>query len=273
MMVIAAGLTLVIITGNLDISVGSVVFLSASLGILLVRDFGLHPIIGILAIMIVGAIIGAINGFIIVKLGINPLITTLGMMILLRGIALHVTRASEVYLPESLRIIGQAKIGPIYYQTIAAVIILIIGQVILTKTSFGRQICAIGTDEKAAQSLGIKVNKIKFLVFVISALSASLGGILSITQMGAITSYLGKGMEFFAIAIVVIGGTSLFGGEGSLIPGTLFGALTLTMIENGMNLVGLSVFLYPFVRGLIIFLAMFADSFRYRTQDRLKTSS
>ncbi|MCL5072773.1 MAG: ABC transporter permease [Actinobacteria bacterium] len=268
-MVLAAGLTLVIITGNLDISVGSVAFLSATTGALLMTKLGVNPIIGVVVIILAGTVLGFINGLIIVRIGINPLITTLGMMITLRGAALYLMRASDIYLPDSLRLLGQLKIGPIYLESIVAIIILVIGQIVLIKTPFGRRICAIGNDEKTSRQIGIKVDKIKFLTFIISGLSASLGGILSVAQMGAITSYMGQGAEFTAIAIVVIGGTSLFGGEGSLLPGTLFGALTLTMIENGMNLMGLSVYLYPFVRGLIIFTAMFADSFRYRLRTRV----
>jgi ribose/xylose/arabinose/galactoside ABC-type transport system permease subunit len=129
---------------------------------------------------------------------------------------------------------------------------------------------AIGNGSDIAQKLGVPVDRTSFLTFVLSGLMASIGGVLTMSQVGSISPSLGSGYEFTAIALLVIGGVSLFGGEGTIVPGIVLGALTLTIIQSGLNFIGASPFVYPLVRGGIIFIAMYADSLKNAVARRVR---
>lgn len=273
LLVIAAGLTLVIFTGSLDISVGAVAFVSMSAGVVLASGLDLPTPVMVLVVLVIGMGIGAMNGFLITVLRINPLITTLGMMIALRGIGLQVLGGAQRYIPQTLRDFSTIKVGPLFIDTIIALVIALILHVVLTRTAFGRHLAAIGNSPDVAARLGIKVHQTMFVTFVLSGLLASVGGIIGAMTVGNVNTYLGQGMEFTAVAAVVMGGTSLFGGEGSVLPGTLIGVVTLTVIENGLNLIGASPFVYPFVRGVIIFSAMYADSLKLRIRSQARVAT
>ncbi len=264
LILIASGLTFVIITGNLDISVGSIAFVSSAVSTVLAHKLNLGVLPVVLISLTVAALCGIVNGMIVVKIGINPLIVTLGMMISLRGVALLVTKGNQWEVIEGIRIFGTASIGTLYIQVIAGFAILLFLQIILGRTAFGKHVFAIGCDEASARVVGIRVDRIKIMLFVLSGLFGGVAGLFIVSQGGSVHMNIGQGMEFVAIAAIVIGGTSLFGGTGSIIPGTVFGAITLTLIENGLVYVGASPYIYPFVRGLIIFIAMYVDSFRHK---------
>lgn len=259
--VMSCGMALVVLAGKLDISIGSVAFLSCTFGVLLM-DAGLPPVVAFAATILAGAFLGALNGFIVVVLGINPLIATLGTMIALRGVALQLTNAILIPLPESVRTLGNLTIGPIYADILVATAILAAMHVLHRRTIFGRQVNAIGNGEEIAARIGIPVSRVVFLSFVLSGTLAAIGGLMSMVQVGAISSYLGKGMEFTAVAVVVVGGISLFGGRGNIGAGVFLGALTFTMIENGLNQLSANPYLYRLVTGAIIFVAMYADALK-----------
>ena len=267
LMVISSGIAMVIITAQIDISVGSIAFLANCVGMVMMMDVGLPIPICFLFTLLAGAVLGAINGIFVVSLRISPLIVTLGTLISFRGIALQLTNSQVTGLPDVLRAFGNYKIGPLYMDVIFGFLVLIILYFIHIKRPFGRFVTAVGNDEKIAAKLGIPVGRIKFLVFVISGLLAGLGGYFSMTQVGAINPLLGSGAEFSGIAAVIIGGISLFGGEGKILPGVFFGVFLLTVIETGLNQLGVSPYVYPFVRGGIIFIAMYADSLRTSMND------
>ncbi len=264
LMVIASGLALVVISGKLDISVGSVAFLTTSIGTLLMVRHGFDPIVTLFILLALGALLGALNGFIVVVLRVNPLITTLGTMIGLRGIGLELTKSTNIAIPEEIRRLGNAAIGPIFVDILVALAIMLIIHLIHTRTPFGRQIVAIGNDADTASRLGVRVNRVTFLTFVVSSLLATIGGIMTVIQVGAVSGNIGSGLEFTAVSVVVIGGISLFGGEGSILPGALRGVLILEIIRNGLNHLGADPYAYRFVNGAIIFIAMYADSLRSR---------
>ncbi len=259
---IAGGMALVVLMGKLDISVGSIAFLSVSVGVLLIENAGLHPVLAFAATMLCGGLLGALNGFIVVVLGINPLITTLGTMIALRGIALQLTNASVIPLPEGVRRLGNLSAGPIFVDILVIGLVLLAAHVLHTRTPFGRQLNAIGNGEEVAARLGVPVRRTVFVAFVLSGLLASIGGIASVFQVGSLTAFLGQGAEFTAVAVVVVGGISLFGGRGALIPGVVLGAFTFEMIQNGLNQIGANPYAYRLVTGALIFLAMYADALR-----------
>ncbi|MBA7556351.1 Ribose import permease protein RbsC [subsurface metagenome] len=270
LLVVTPGLALVIMTRKLDISIGSIVYLTAGIGAVLIYRKGVPFIPALLIMMISGLLCGAINGSIVVFLRVNPFITTLGTMFVFRGIALQVTNQRVITLPQALRKLGHISVGPLFIDILIVLVILFFIHFIKMKTKFGRYIVAIGSNAEVAQRMGVRVEKISFITFVLSGFFASMGGTFSMLQLGSVTQYMGFGMEFKAIAAIVIGGISLFGGRGTMIPGLLLGVYTLAIIENGLNHIGASPYVYPFVRGGLIFIAMYADSLKLKYQMRLE---
>jgi ABC-type sugar transport system ATPase subunit/ribose/xylose/arabinose/galactoside ABC-type transport system permease subunit len=257
---ISSGMALLALSGKLDISVGSVAFLSSTVGVLVVVRLGLPVWLGLAVCLGSAVVLGLLNGLIVVVLRVNPLIATLGTMIAWRGIGLDLSNASVVPLPEVLRRLGNLTIGPVFVDTILVSLLLLGMHLLHTRTRFGRQVNAIGNGEKVAEQLGVPVKRITFLSFMLSAVLASLGGLASLLQVGSLSAYLGKGLEFTAVAVVVVGGVSLFGGRGSFLPGVVAGAFIFEMIANGLNQIGANPYVYRLVTGAVIFVAMYADA-------------
>ena len=270
MIILATGVSLVIMTGEIDISVGTNMFLSTGIGMVLVVRYGFPEEIGILLTLVVGILFGALNGFIVVILEVNPLIATMGTMIAMRGLALNITKGMIITLPESLRVIGSMRIGYIYFDIILSLIVLIIFHGFHTRTVNGRHITAVGNGKEIAQKAGVRVRYISFLTFIISGFLASLAGLIAIFQVGGVSITFGQGNEFTAIAIAVIGGISLFGGEGNIFSGIILGAIILMVIQSGLNFIGASPYLYSFIQGCIIFLAMYVQSLKNYIQPTFK---
>ncbi len=262
LMVISAGLALVVMAGKLDISVGSVAYVAASCGTLLMLRLGWPPVPALLAALSVGAALGAINGLIVVVLRVNPLITTLGTMIAYRGVGLQLTNAEVARLPEGVRVLGNWSVGPVFGDTLIALAIVIAVHLLHRRTVFGRQLTAIGNGEDVARRIGMPVDWLVFAAFVFSGVLAAVGGVLDTLQIGAISAYLGKGLEFNAVAVIVVGGISLFGGRGAILSGVVLGALVFEMIRNGLNHVGANPYAYRLVSGAVIFAAMYADALK-----------
>ena len=273
LMVTACGIAFVIMMAKIDISLGSIAFFSVGLGIMLVARNEWPLPAGILVIILAGCALGAVNGFCVTVLKINPLILTLGMLFTYRGAALYITDSAIIGVPEALRSFGIASVGPVFLDTIFALVLLFAMHIVQTRTVFGKHVLAIGNDERTAANIGINVRKVKFWGFMLTGLFAALGGLLTICQVGSVNPSIGNGLEFTAIAVIVIGGISLFGGEGRILPGIVLGVLTLAVIENGLNLMGTSPYTYPFVRGSIILIAMYADSLKSRVSQHVQIAS
>lgn len=271
LLVIASGLSLVVMTGKLDMSVGSTAFLTTAIGTILIVRHQVDPVVALLIIVVLGILIGVLNGFIVVVLRVNPLITTLGTMIGLRGIGLELTKSTNISLPEDVRRLGNAMVGPIFADILIALLIMLVIHIIHQRTAFGRQIMALGNDEDTAARLGVRVPRVIFLTFVFSSVLAALGGVLTVVQVGAVSSSIGSGLEFTGVSVIVIGGISLFGGTGSILPGTLRGVLLLEIIRNGLNHLGADPYAYRFVNGAVIFIAMYADSLRAQLPAAVRT--
>lgn len=265
--VIAAGLALVVMAGNLDISVGSIAFLSVSIGWSLL-GLGLPAPLVALAIVFAGGVLGAVNAFIVVVLKVNSLITTLGTMIAFRGLALELSGTNSHTLPDGVRELGNQTIGPIFLDSIIALLVVLAIHVLHQRTAYGRQLAAVGNGALIASKIGLPVGRVIFVAFVISGCLAGLGGIFATLQVGALTAFLGRGLEFNAVAVIVVGGISLFGGAGNVLSGILLGAVTFEMIRNGLNHLDANPYAYRPISGLLIFLAMYADSFRFRVRRR-----
>ena len=259
----SAGLTLVLVTGNIDLSIGSIAYLAAT-AVYLTADF--HPIISVLAALSVGIVFGLFNGFLVAYLKMNSLLTTLGLMIAYRGLALVITGGSMHYISKNLASYGSVKFFsnslPLIFLT--SLFLMFFLQIILKKTRFGTYCYAVGNNETAATRIGIPVRRVKALAFVISGICAAISGLLLSMYLGEITTFTGRGMEFQAVAAVVIGGTSLFGGRGNVLPGTMAGVLLLIIINNGLGTRGVSPYIYPFVAGALIFIAIYLDSIKNR---------
>jgi ribose/xylose/arabinose/galactoside ABC-type transport system permease subunit len=258
----AAGLALVVMSGRLDISIGSIAFLSCAIGALLVRASGVNPVLAAAIVVGCGALLGAVNGFIVVVLRVNSLIATLSTMIAYRGIALQLTDALLVQLPPDIRFVGNTRLGPIPVDILVMLLIVVPVHLLQSRTVFGRRIMAMGNDAAVARRLGLPVDPTGFISFVLSGVLASLGGILTTIQNGAVSPFLGSGWEFTALAAIVVGGISLLGGRGTVFFSVLPGVFIFEMIRNGLTNLGADPYSYRLVGGVVIFAAMYADALK-----------
>jgi ribose transport system permease protein len=266
--IVATGMTFVLLTAGIDLSVGSIMFISAAVaGKIILAGHGLLP--AIVAVLVVGVLCGAVNGALIAGLRMLPFIVTLSTLYAARGVALYITETRAMNLPEELVRLGTGSVlgapAPVWILagTLAA------AQFTLTRTPFGRQIYAIGHNVEAARKAGIRVALLLFCVYAISGFCAALGGLVSVAQLGAVSPTFGSQREFAAIAAAVLGGTSLFGGRGSVLPGTLIGAVLIQTVESGLVIVNADPYLYPMILAAIIFAAVLLDGIRHRQIEKL----
>jgi ribose transport system permease protein len=261
--IIAIGMTMVILLGGIDLSVGSVVALSSVvIGYVMVRMQ--MPIwVAILVGLAVGAAVGLTNGFLIIRTRVPPFIITLGMMGLARGAALVITKGSTISgLPLSYLNIGQGYLwGYIPYPVIIMIVIAVVVHLVLSRTTFGRRIYFIGSNEEAARLSGINVNQIKVIVFSLAATLAATEAVIETARMSTAQPASGVGYELTAIGAVIIGGASMMGGEGTIL-GTILGATLLGLITNGLILLGVSAYWQQVFSGTIIILAVALDTWR-----------
>lgn len=253
--VIAVGMTYVISCAEIDLSVGSVAGLSSVCTAMALSQWGLIP--GILAGLAVGLVVGSVNGALVSLLGIPSFLVTLGMLGIAVGLAQWITAsAPQPILNDTFNMLfGSGNFGPVPGLIAWSAIFVAIGAVVLNRTKFGRQVLATGGNRNAAEFTGINTKMIKFQVLVISGVAASVAGMLYAGRLQSGRFQWGAGDELSAIAAVILGGTSLFGGAGSVV-GTLFGALLIGLINNGLILAGLDSSQQQVVRGAIIILAV-----------------
>ncbi|OSR68733.1 Ribose import permease protein RbsC [Pseudomonas syringae pv. actinidiae] len=258
--VAACGIALVILTGKIDISIGAIAFLSASIPAVLMEQYGLTPWIGLPLIVVLGAAMGAINGFLVAYLKIDSLIATLGTMIAFRGLGLMLTDARVIALPASAQPLGNLSVGPLSVDTLVMIAVLLGVHFVHRRTTFGRHLNAVGNGEEIARKVGINTGSVIFKTFVLSGLLAGASAVFSYLQVGSISGFLGKGLEFNSIAVAVVGGLSLAGGRGRIFPGIVIGALAFQIIANGLNQISASPYVYQLVTGVVIFIAMYLDA-------------
>ncbi len=268
--VIAVGMTLVIITAGIDLSVGSVAALSGVAGAILMVSYGLPVPVGILGGLLVGAACGLVNGILVAFAGLNPFIATLGMLSVARGLVYISTGAVAVFgAPEAFRLLGQGVLGPIPIPIIVVVVVAIAGYIVLSRTRLGRYAYAMGSNLEAARLSGIPIRLYLTSVYVISGALAGLGGMIAASRVNSGQPNFGIGLELDVIAAAVIGGASLFGGQGTIL-GTLIGAFLIALIRNGSVLLDVNVFYQQVIIGIVIWIAVFWDQYRRR---RLATAS
>jgi len=260
--IIAIGMTFVISTAEIDLSVGSVVALSGAIVGVLSSTLDLNIFLSIIIALVTGIIVGLLIGTFSVKFVIPSFIVTLASMMTIRGIAFLVTGGYPAPVEsEFLQIIGQGKTFGIANSAIIFIVIALLGYHFLQRSRFGRYVLAVGGNKDSAEVSGIPVTKIRLIVFALSGLLASLSGILLAGQFGAGSPNAGDMYELDAIAAVVLGGTNLYGGKGR-VTGTIIGVLIIGVIDNGLNLLNVSSYYQMVVKGLVILMALGMNRFK-----------
>lgn len=262
--VIAIGITLVIITAGIDLSVGSVAALSGVVGVVLMAKAGVPVVLAILGGILVGAACGLVNGLLVSVAGLNPFIATLGMLSVARGLVYIPTNAKSVFgVPDSFRLLGQGVIGSIPIPIIVVAVVAVAGYVVLARTKLGRYAYAMGSNREAARLSGIPIRRYLTVVYVISGALAGFGGMIASSQVASGQPNFGIGLELDAIAAAVIGGASLFGGQGTVV-GTLIGAFLIALIRNGSVLLDVNIYYQQVIIGVVIWVAVLWDQYRRR---------
>jgi ribose transport system permease protein len=264
--IIAIGITFVLLTAGIDLSVGAIMYVSVAIVTLYLGEQPLwisFPI-GIL----IGLGFGCLNGFFIVVVRVAPFITTLATLFIGRGVALFMTDTAMVFANEDVLNLGQTDWLGLRSSIWMFAVVFVLAFVVLRSTPFGRQVYAVGQDPAAAAKAGLKVPLILFSVYAISGVCAALGGLVSLTQVAVASSTFGFTKEFPVIAAAVLGGTSLFGGRGTIV-GTALGALLIQTVEAGLVMSNTEPNAYPLVTAVIIFVAVLVDAQRTRIAARL----
>ena len=254
--IMAVAMTFIISAGELDLSVGSTAALAAlAAGLAIEAGYGLAG--GVVAALASGLLVGALNGFFVTIVNIPSFLVTLGMMQFVRGVDMRVTYTKPVPIanPTFNAIFGSGSVGPFPSLFVWSILVVALGHVVLKYTPFGRAVLASGGNRLAARYSGINTARVKFICFLITAVAASLAGLLYSGMMQTARYSFGTGAELAAIAAVILGGTSLFGGKGSII-GTFIGALLIGTINNGLIILSLDVSEQNMVAGAIIILAV-----------------
>ncbi len=267
--VVVIGESICLLSGKFDLSVGSTVGLTGALAAWLMvsgqpaaSGWVLHPVVAIPIVLMVGMAVGLFNGFFIAKVGMNPLLTTLATMIVLRGLALIVTSGESLYdFPDAYRFLGGGNLGPVPVAVIIMLLLFLVFHFVLKHRLVGRHIYIVGGNAGAARACGIRVTRVEIFAFVMSGLLAAVGGILLSGRLNSAQTTSGTGMELEVIAAAVIGGISLAGGRGKLV-NAIAGVLVVQCIASGLILMDVEAFWIRCTTGIIIFVAILIDTLK-----------
>lgn len=259
---LAGGQTFVILTGGVDLAVGAVTALCGAFAGYMMVKLGIDPIIAIATALAIGAAIGIFNGYLVAYVGIPAFIVTLGGLTLWRGLAFDSTGGFDMAgLPEPFPTIGYGDIAGIPMPILITGIYFLVMAFVLSSTKLGRYVYAMGSNEMGARQVGINIRRYKLSVYLVSGLSCALGALVLMGRMDSSSGKMAQMFELDAIAAVILGGTSLFGGRGS-IWGSLLGAILITTIRNGMNLLEVSQFKQMMAIGAVVIVAVWIDVLR-----------
>ena len=251
-------MTFVILTGGIDLSVGSILGLSGVLasGVLAATE---NTFLAIAVALMIGILCGSVNGFFVSICEIPPFIATLGMMTLLRGVILVYTKGSPIPIKvDSYKFLGKGSIAGIPVPVIILILVFLLAHYILTQTSYGRSVYAVGGNREAARLSGIRVKANEFLVYALNGLMCGIAGLILTARLGSAQSTSGTGIEMDAIAAVILGGTSLSGGVGFVLP-TVVGAMIMGIIDNILTLMNVNPHATSIVKGAVILIAVLVD--------------
>lgn len=254
--IIASGMTFVILTGGIDLSVGSIVAVTGTFIAGFIKS-GMPILVAVILGFGIGLLFGLFNGFIIANTRIPAIIVTLASMSMGRGTALLYSNGYPISgLPNSFKVLGRGYLGPFPIAVYIMVVIFILTYIVLNKTKFGRHVYALGGNEETVRLSGINVRALKMKVYVISGLMSAISGLILASRLGSGQPLSGDGWELDVIAAVVVGGTDIAGGRGTII-GTIIGAFIIGVLNNGLNLLNVSPYLQLVVKGLVIIGAVF----------------
>lgn len=271
--VVAVGMTFVLLTAGIDLSVGSNMYLSAMATGYLLQNPAFQNTWGVaLAILVgigAGTLFGVVNAFCIVVLRITPFLVTLATLVAGRGLGTAITESFGIEYPAVYLAFGASNLFGIPMPIVCFALVVLAAYIVLGHTSFGRQIYAVGNDPEAARKAGIAVDRIVFSAYVICGACAAIGGVTLIALIGRLNQTFGVGREFDVITAAVLGGTSLFGGVGTAF-GAVVGSTLVQMVQSGMVFTGVNLYLQPIVLAVIIFIAIFVDALRTAHLEKLR---
>lgn len=257
----AVGITFVLLTRGIDLSVGSVMYLAPLIAGFAMDAAPIGVAGGLVVAALAGCVLGSINAVLIVRLGVAPFIVTLATLFFFRGFGTMLTSSRQFDFDPSLRGFGLASVAGVPMPIIAFAIFVVVATVVLSRTTFGRQVYAVGADPEVARKAGIRVGWVTARVYVISGLCAAVAGFILIAQIGRLDVAFGEGREFDVIAAAVLGGASLFGGIGTAI-GSAIGAILIQTVKTGLVYSAMNLYLQPLVLAGVIFAAVLIDSLR-----------
>ena len=260
-LILAAGMGLCLLSGRYDLSIGSMMMVNATIFIVLVRsEMPFWP--AVLITLAAGVALGMVNGFLVAVLRLDSIVTTLGIMFFFRGVGYYYSNNRMLPAPDQIADYATASLFYLPNIVWIVIILLILFQLVLARTTLGSHIIAIGSSEESARLVGIPVTKIVFSLFVISGICGSIAGIISVLNVGAVTPRTGQSYEFVVITMLVLGGMNLFGGRGSIIPGALLGVLLLVIVLNGLLLLSSDPYYFRPIRGVIMLIAAYTYAYR-----------
>lgn len=267
--IISIGVTMVIITGGIDLSVGSILAVCGMCTARLMWE-GVNPLISFIVGMIFGAALGALNGFIITKIKVNPFITTMGMMSIARGLTYYLATgvkgavASNIPLKNPvLNFMGSGYVGPIPMPVIEMAVLVAVASYFLRYMVLGRQVYAVGSNLEAARLSGVRVESVQMFVYTLTGLMSALAGIINAGLLATAATNAGTGVELDVVAAVIIGGASLSGGSGTIY-GAVIGAAIMALLRNAFVLLHLPAFIQTITIGVVLILAVASDNLRTR---------
>jgi simple sugar transport system permease protein len=270
--IVSIGVTLLMIGGHFDLSVGAVLGLSSYIAVVLMRDYAMSPLFAAPAAIVVGALLGAINGAIVVQFRIHSFVVTLGTMLIWRGVLIALTGGfpMTVAMPPAFK---DAMSGPLLYgfrmSMVWFFLLGALGTMMLQRTRLGNWIQARGQNEQAARNLGVPVDRVTMILFMLTSSLAAIAGVIQVARFSSVDALRGEGVELQAVAVTVIGGTLLSGGYGSVV-GTVLGAITFGMIQVGLVLAGAPGHFFRTLTGLIVVAAVILNTFVARRMARSK---
>jgi ribose transport system permease protein len=263
--IVSIGMLMAILTGGIDLSVGPVLALSTMVMAVLNKVLGLDPYLAMAGCLLTGSLLGLFNGLLLTRLNLpHPFISTLGTMNMARGLALVITGAMPLSLfPEPIQFLGGRLLGPIPVSILLVAVLYVLVHLFLTRTTLGKYVYAVGGNKEASRLSGIDVKGVLTMVYTVSGFTAALAGLVLVGRVNSAYPLAGQGYELDAIAAVIIGGASFFGGVGS-IGKTLIGVLLIAVLRNGLNLLDVSSAYQVFAIGAVIVVAVYVDVLRQR---------
>ncbi|MBS4208078.1 ABC transporter permease [Bacillus sp. FJAT-50079] len=267
----AVGFTFVLITGGIDLSVGYQVSLINIIAAYLMAQLDVNWMLAMVVVMAIGTFIGFVNGMIITKTGVAPIIVTLSMMIILNGISYLISKGLPIFgFPKEFTFLGQGSIfSVIPVPLLFLVVIMFIGAFILNKTYYGRYFYAIGSNEEAAKLSGVNTGKVRILVYSLCGLFTSIGAILLLSRLNSAQSATGAGFEFSVLTACVLGGVSASGGKGTIF-GAMIGVLIVGVLDNGLLLLNVSAYVQLVIKGIILLTAVIYDTMSRQKSEKIK---